>query len=141
MGAALSPEARRLVDERNVAHLSTLMPGGEPKVEPVWIGREGDLVFVTTDVKSIKAKNLARDPRMALSVTGANPYEQLLIRGRLVETRPDDDLAAMDQLSLKYLGRPFPRRRWSGRVALVFEASIARYYQSPLADLVVDPID
>ncbi len=139
MAAVLSPEARRLLDGRNVAHLATLMPDGAPKVEPVWVGREGDLVLVTTDVKSIKAKNLQHDPRVALSVTGPNPYHQLLIRGELIEVRPDDELVAMDALAQKYLGQPFPRRRWSGRVVLVLRPTLARYYESSLSDLVVEP--
>jgi PPOX class probable F420-dependent enzyme len=139
-GVVLSADARRLLDGRNVAHLATLMPDGAPKVEPVWVGREDDLVLVTTDVKSIKAKNLANDPRMALSVTDAsNPYLQLLIRGQLIEARPDDNLETMDGLALKYLGQAFPRRRWSGRVVLVMQPTLARYYESSLANLVVEP--
>lgn len=135
--AKLSAEARVLLDAPNVAHLSTLMEDGAPKNEPVWVGREDDHVFITTDRKSIKAKNLDRDPRVALSVVDAeNPYRQLLIRGRVVETRPDDDMAGMDALAEKYLGQPFPRRKWSGRIVLVIAADVARYYESPLADLV-----
>jgi len=76
---------------------------------------------------------VAGDPRVALSVTAqANPYEQLLIRGRVVETRPDNDLAVLDALSLKYLGHPFARRRWSSRIVLAVAADLARYYLSPL---------
>lgn len=133
----LPPDARALLDAPNVAHLSTLMADGSPKSEPVWVGREGDHVFITTDRKSIKAQNLDRDPRVALSVVDAeNPYRQLLIRGRVVETRDDDDMVGMDALAQKYLGQPFPRRRWSGRIVLVVEAQVVRYYESPLAGLV-----
>jgi PPOX class probable F420-dependent enzyme len=132
----LSDESKALLDAPNIAHLSTLMEDGSPKTEPVWIGREGDRVFITTDRKSIKATNIDRDPRVALSVADANnPYRQLLIRGRVVETRPDDDLVGMDALSQKYLGQPMPRRRWSGRLVLVIEPHVSRYYESPLAQL------
>src|SRR5690242_20660862 len=117
MGRPLSTDARRLLDGANFAHLATLMPDGAPKVEPVWVGREGDLALVATDGKSLKSRNVRHDPRVALSVTAhENPYEQLLIRGRISEIRPDDDLAVLDALSQKYLGAPFARRRWSQRV-------------------------
>jgi len=129
----LDDDAQRLLDGANYGFLSTLMADGSPKVESVWVGREGDLVLVTTDAKSIKAINAARDPRVALSVVAFdNPYDQLLIRGKVVEIRDDDDLVAMDALSQKYLGASFPRRRWSKRVVLVISPSLARYRKSPL---------
>ena len=129
----LDDDARRLLDGANYGHLSTLMADGSPKVESVWVGREGDHVIITTDAKSIKAINVARDPRVALSVVAYdNPYDQLLIRGKVIETRDDDELVTMDALSEKYLGSSFPRRRWSKRVVLVIAPSLARYRKSPL---------
>lgn len=133
MSAHLSTEARRLIDAPNFGHLSTLMASGAPKVDPVWVMREADRVLVTTDRKSIKAVNVARDSRVALSVTAVrDPYEQLLIRGRVTETRADEDLSVLDAFSRKYLGAPFPRRRWSDRVVLVIDPERVRYYRSPL---------
>ena len=133
MTKTLSDDARRLIDAPNFAHLTTLMEDGWPKAEPVWIGRDGDRIVICTDRKSIKSINIDRDPRVALSITDFdNPYEQLLVRGRVVEAREDNDLAVMDVLSQKYLGGPFPRRKWSSRVAYFIEADIARYYLSPL---------
>jgi PPOX class probable F420-dependent enzyme len=129
----MPPEAHRLIDQPNFAHLATLMANGSPKVEPVWVGREGDTLLVATDAKSLKARNAAGDDRVAVSIVAEhNPYEQLLIRGRVTEVRPDDDLAVLDALSMKYLGTPFARRRWSQRVVLVITPHLARHYISPL---------
>jgi PPOX class probable F420-dependent enzyme len=133
VSARLSPEAVALVDAPNFAHLATLLADGSPKVEPVWVGREGDRLLVATDARSIKARNVAADPRVALSITAFDdPYDQLLVRGTVVEVRPDDDLAVLDALSEAYLGGPFPRRRWSSRVVLVVEPHLARHHRSPL---------
>ncbi|HTJ63370.1 MAG TPA: TIGR03618 family F420-dependent PPOX class oxidoreductase [Alphaproteobacteria bacterium] len=133
MSKPLSDDAKRLIDAPNFAALTTLMEDGWPKTEPVWIGRDGDRLVIATDRKSIKSINIERDPRVALAVTDyVNPYEQVLIRGRVVESRDDNDMAVMDALSQKYLGGPFPRRRWSSRVAYFIEADVARYYLSPL---------
>ena len=129
----LSDDAKRLLDAPNFAHLATLMEDGAPRVEPVWLGREGDRVLVVTDSRTHKGRNMARDARVAISVVDLdNPYEQVLIRGRVVEVRHDDDLKGLDALSQKYLGRPFPRRKWSSRAVFVIEPSLARYYKSPL---------
>ena len=133
MAQALDANVRRLLDAPNFASLATLMPDGAPKVEPVWVGREGDLVLIATDSRSLKGRNIDADGRVALSITDyENPYEQALIRGRVVETRDDNDLQVLDALSQQYLGKPFPRRKWTSRVVYVVEASVARYYQSPL---------
>ena len=133
MTITLSDDAKRLIDAPNFAHLTTLMEDGQPKAEPVWVGRDGDRIVIATDRKSIKSINIDRDPRVALSITDyANPYEQLLIRGRVVEARDDNALTILDAMSQKYLGAPFPRRKWSTRVAYFIEPTLARYYKSPL---------
>ncbi len=133
MSVELGEAARALLDGPSFAHLSTLQPDGAPKVEPVWVAREGDRVLVTTDAGTLKGRNMERDPRVALSIVAPDdPYEQLLIRGRVVEVRPDPDLAFLDRLSLRYTGAPFPRRRWRQRAVYVIEPRIARHYRSPL---------
>lgn len=135
MAKKLNDDMKRLIDAANFAHLATIQPDGSPKVEPVWIGREGDRIVVATDRKSLKSINLERDPRVAISlVSRDNPYEQLLIRGRVVESRDDNDLVGLDALSEAYLGKPFPRRKWSSRVLYLIEPSVARHYVSPLVD-------
>jgi PPOX class probable F420-dependent enzyme len=122
-----------LLDGANFAHLSTLQSDGSPKVEPVWVGREGDRVLVTSDAGTLKGRNIERDPRVALSIIDFdNPYDQLLIRGRVVEVRPDDDLSVLDALSQRYTSAPFPRRKWKRRAVYVIEPSVARHYRSPL---------
>jgi PPOX class probable F420-dependent enzyme len=129
----LSDDARRLLDGANFAHFSTLQEDGSPKVEPVWVGREGDFVLVTSDANSLKGQNIARDSRVALSIVAfENPYEQLLVRGGVVEIRPDDDLAFLDSLAERYTSAPFGRRKWRERAIYVIEAKMARYYCSPL---------
>lgn len=131
----LSDDTKRLLDGANFGHLATLQADGAPKVEPVWVGREGDTILVTTDANSLKAKNVSRDARVALSVTAFDdPYEQLLVRGRVSEIRDDPELAHLDEFANRYLGSAFPRRKWTARVVLVITPTLARYYRSPLRD-------
>ena len=133
MTARFGADARRLLEGINYAHLATLMADGSPKVDPVWVELQGDLILVATDAKSIKAVNVERDARVAMSITAFDdPYDQLLVRGRVVEIRPDDDLVVLDRMSQKYLGAAFPRRRWSKRLVLAVAADVARHYRSSL---------
>ena len=58
-----------------------------------------------------KAKDMRRDPRVALSLTDiTNPYRMAAIQGRVVEVRSDEGCRYMDPISVKYTGAPFPSR-------------------------------
>jgi PPOX class probable F420-dependent enzyme len=128
----LSDDVKRLLDAPNFAHLATLMSDGSPQIAPVWVGREGDRILIATGEGSLKARNTRRDARVALSLVGfVNPYEEIQIRGRIVERRPDGDLAVMDRIADKYTGAPFPRRDPAGRVVLVVEADRVRHHVLP----------
>lgn len=128
----LSDEVRALLDRPNFAHLATLMADGAPHVDPVWVGREGDLILVGTGARTLKARNSRRDERVALSVVDFdNPYEEAQIRGRVIECRSDEDFTGMDPISLKYIGAPFPVRDPEGRVLLIIEADKVRYVTLP----------
>ena len=128
----LSPEAKKLIDRPNFAHLATLMPDGTPQSTPVWLGREGDHLVICTSDGSLKARNTRRDPRLALSIVDFdNPYEEVQIRGRVIERRPDPELKVMDPVSHKYIGKPFPIRSDGGRVVLIIEVEKERYTKLP----------
>ena len=132
MSILLSPEIKQLIDRPNFAHLATLMSDGSPQSVPIWIGREDEQLVVCTGEGSLKAKNTRRDPRVALSIVDFdNPYEEVQIRGRVIDRRPDPELKVMDMISHKYIGKPFPMRSPEGRVALVIEVEKARYTKLP----------
>ena len=96
------------------------------------MGRDGDRLLVCTSEGSLKGRNTKRDPRVSLSIVDfANPYEEIQLRGRVVERRPDPDLKVMDPVSHKYISKPFPMRSHEGRVALVIQVDKARYTKLP----------
>ena len=129
---ALSSEAKQLIDRPNFAHLATLMPDGSPQSVPVWVGREEDHIVICTGEGSLKATNTRRDPRVSLSIVDfTNPYEEVQIRGKVVERRLDPELKIMDPISQKYTGKPFPMRNPEGRVALIIEVEKERYTKLP----------
>lgn len=132
MAVALSAEVKAVIDRPNFAHLATLMADGSPNATPVWVGREGDRLIICTSDKSLKGRNTKRDPRVAISLVDfKNPYEEVQIRGRVVERRDDPELKTMDPISHKYTGKPFPLRDYDGRVALIIEVEKAKYTKLP----------
>src|SRR5215470_19485149 len=109
MGIPLTLDARALIDRPNFAHLATIMPDGSPQSAPVWVAREGDLILIGAEETSLKAKNTSRDPRVSLSIVDFHdPYNELQIRGRVVERRSDPGFKFYDAISRKYVGKPWP---------------------------------
>ena len=104
--AALSEPVRKLIAEPNIGHLATLMPDGSPQVTPVWVDTDGEHVLVNTAQGRQKPRNLARDPRVAITIVDhANPYRYASIRGDVVEMTEDGADANIDRLAKKYLGQ------------------------------------
>jgi PPOX class probable F420-dependent enzyme len=109
----MKPEIRALLERPNVVHVATLMPDGAPHSVPVWARVEDrERVAFFTQSSSRKARNLANDPRVAISVTDRdNPYAMGSVRGRVAETLDGDAaLEVIDRISHDYTGRPFPMR-------------------------------
>jgi hypothetical protein len=75
----------------------------------VWVGLEDDCILVCTSDAIWKAKDMCRDPRVALSVTDmADPYRMAAIQGRVVDVCADKGCRYMDPISVKYTAAPFP---------------------------------
>jgi PPOX class probable F420-dependent enzyme len=110
--AELSNQVRALFDGPNYAHIATVLPDGAPHTVPTWVALEGDRIAFLTGPTSRKARNLERDPRVAVSVTDqANPFVMATVRGEVAE-RLEGDAAweVIDRISHKYIGQPYPVR-------------------------------
>lgn len=107
----LEPDVRRALEGTDVAHLATVMPDGSPHTAPLWVGTRGDQIVFLTGPSSRKARNLRRDPRVALFLSPAeNPFRPVIIRGQDTEWLDGDEAwQVIDQLSTKYTGQPYPR--------------------------------
>jgi PPOX class probable F420-dependent enzyme len=111
MAIPIPGDVRQLLDAPNYVHLSTLRANGSPRNWVVWVGLEDDYILVCTSDEIWKAKDMRRDPRVALSVTDmADPYRMAAIQGHVVEVRPDVGCRYMDPISVKYTDAPFPSR-------------------------------
>ena len=123
--SGLPDDVRALFEGPNYAHVATLMPDGSPHSVPVWIGVEAGRVAFLTSPSSRKARNLAQDPRVAISVTAHDqPFTSAGVRGRVAE-RLEGDAAweVIDRLASKYTGGPYPVRE--DRVVFLIEAERA----------------
>lgn len=101
--------SREILDGRNFAVVATVNPDGGPQTSVVWYKREGGTVVFSTTAGRRKARNLARDPRVSMTVFDlADPYRSVEIRGA-AELVPDDARALPYELSHRYLGADPPQ--------------------------------
>ncbi|MGW1339817.1 TIGR03618 family F420-dependent PPOX class oxidoreductase [Kribbella sp. NPDC002412] len=109
----LNPDVRRVLETTAVGHLATVLPDGAPHSVPLWVMPVGERIAFLTGPDSRKARNLRRDPRVALSLTPLdNPHEPVIVRGRVVEWLEGDAAwAIVDQLAAKYIGQAYPREQ------------------------------
>jgi PPOX class probable F420-dependent enzyme len=114
----LDPSARELAQAKNFAALTTLLPGGQPSTQVMWVDADDDHVIINTEVHRQKFANITRDPRVAVTIIQAdNPYRYAEIRGEVTETITGDEARAhIDALSEKYTGGPYGAEIQSERV-------------------------
>jgi PPOX class probable F420-dependent enzyme len=105
----LPQSARTLVESDSLAHLVTLNADGSPQVSCVWVGLDGDdIVSGHLPAEQQKLKNIARDPRVALSIEGTEIQppglkQYLVVHGRARIT-PGGGAELLQQLAYVYLG-------------------------------------
>ncbi|GAA1871748.1 PPOX class F420-dependent oxidoreductase [Pseudonocardia ailaonensis] len=105
------------------AVVATVGADGAPYTAVTWYGwtREGT-VLLNMDASRRRLRHLRADPRVSLTVlTEDDWYSYVALFGEVREIRPDLDLADIDEMSQRYLGRPYPHRdrtSWTAEVAV-----------------------
>jgi PPOX class probable F420-dependent enzyme len=114
---ALTEEQVQILNGKNFATVATVMPDGSPEATLVWIETDGTYIYFNTAMHRLKARNLTRDPRVAIVVYDCNePYSDVLaIRGR-VEMILEGANEHIDKLSRAYEEKPFTFRPNETRV-------------------------
>jgi PPOX class probable F420-dependent enzyme len=98
----------RILNARHFATVATVMPDGSPEATLVWIETDGEYIYFNTAFPRLKARNLERDPRVAIVVFDpAHPYRDVLaIRGR-AELIMEGAREHIEKLARVYTGRAF----------------------------------
>ena len=84
----LPQSACAVIESGSVAHLVTLNADGSPQVTCIWVGLDQDeIVSGHLNVEQAKLRNVARDPRVALSIEGTEIQppglkQYLVVHGR-----------------------------------------------------------
>ena len=106
------PEAMRdLFDEPALAHVSYLKDAGQIVTFPCGWTSTARICTVGSPVGSRKGQAVRLRPQVGVSIVSTKtPWHWLSVSGRVVDIRPDEDLASIDRMSLKYVGQLYRRR-------------------------------
>ncbi len=111
---ALPAELLDLLGRASTCYVATTMPDGSPQLTQVWVDTDGTNVVINTVASHQKNRNVARDPRVAVTVSDpANPSRYFEVRGHVVDVTTEGGVDHIEKLSLRYTGRPYPW--WGGR--------------------------
>ncbi len=101
------PSIKGLFENKNFAFVATSMKDGSPHVTPTWVDIEDSYILINTALGRVKQKNVARDPRVSLSVAdNNNPYHMVTVNGEIVEQITGEEAEKhIDKLAKKYLNK------------------------------------
>ena len=131
---SLNSAALALIERPVLAHLATLGADGAPHLTPLWIDHDGGDLLVNTARGRVKANDLERDGRVALSIVDPDdPYRVIAVRGTVSEIATDGADAHIDALAKKYLGVDSYPMRQPGEVRLKIRIRVDRVISQPQA--------
>jgi PPOX class probable F420-dependent enzyme len=113
MAESFTPGARAIFAKNVLAHVATIGVDGGPYVTPVWVELDGDDIVINTALGRAKARHLASDERVAVSLTDPDdPSVCIAVRGTVVGFTTDGADEVIDRLAKKYLHvDSYPNRR------------------------------
>jgi PPOX class probable F420-dependent enzyme len=119
-GHEVHPMVLELARGQNFAALTTLLPGGHPQTQVMWVDANDQHLLINTEVHRQKFRNVERDPRVTVTIWDMeDPYRFVEVRGEVVEKVMGQEAREhIDELSLKYRGKPYQTQVQSERVVL-----------------------
>lgn len=107
----MPPAVLDLLRRPNPAVVATTRQNGAPVSAAVWYLWDEGVVLMSMGASSPRRRQLARDPRLTLTVLdSASWYRQVTVHGEAEELADDPDLTVIDRLSQHYEGEPFGDR-------------------------------
>ncbi|MFI1158807.1 PPOX class F420-dependent oxidoreductase [Streptomyces sioyaensis] len=107
----LPDAAVTVLAKANPAVITTLRSDGQPVSTATWYLWDHGRVLVNMDEGRKRLTHIRRDPRVSLTVLDeGNWYTHLSLVGRVADITADEDLADIDRLAQRYLGKPYPQR-------------------------------
>jgi PPOX class probable F420-dependent enzyme len=115
-----------LLTSDHIGSVSAARADGSIATHLMWIDWDGEHVLTSSPVGSQKGRNWRANPQVSVSVVDHyDDWRFVIVRGRVVDIRPDVDLEFIDKMSVRYTGAPY-RRRESPREVFVIAVDHVR---------------
>lgn len=113
-----------------VVGFTTIRQDGSPQVSPVWYEYDERKFYCWVDADSVKARNIRRDPHVALCIaTHDEPYKYVLVEG-ICEIVHDGVARRARSISTRYYGdqrgREFSREIMESGHSVILEVTPTR---------------
>lgn len=108
----LTDELLTLLRKPSICYIATTMADGSPQLTQTWVDTDGRHVLINSVQGYVKMRNIARDPRVAVTISAPdNPSRYFQVRGRVVNVTTEGAVDHIELLAQKYLGTAYP---WYG---------------------------
>lgn len=122
MSDTIPAEYISLLGNGNIVSLATLMPDGQPQVNPVWCAYDGTHILINSAQGRRKDKNMRERPQATvLAVDPNDPFHWIEVRASVVEITTDGAEEQIDQLAQIYLGQEKYPWRGPGEVRVIYK--------------------
>ena len=124
----LTADQVRLLNAPYFATVATVLRDCSPEATVVWIESDSEHIYFNTAIHRLKARNLQRNPRVAITVFDPDkPTERALaVRGR-AELITQGAYEHAQKLSHAYEGKPF-RQLGPGEVRVIVKVTPERVH-------------
>jgi PPOX class probable F420-dependent enzyme len=120
MSTTIEGRGAELLQAKNFANVSTLRSDGSVHAVPVWVDVQDGRPVLNTAEGRAWPRNLERDPRVTITVQNLeNPYEYIMVRGRVSERTHEGADEHIDALAKKYLDQDSYPFRQPGEQRLI----------------------
>jgi PPOX class probable F420-dependent enzyme len=110
-GRMLPSELEHFLEQPRVAVLATVRQDGTPATTACWYDLQDGKLLITMYTGARRLPNIRRNPGVAMTILGEDPYQHVSLSGSVREMWDDPDLVVMDRLSMRYVGEPWAERK------------------------------
>lgn len=113
---------RDLLDRPITISLATLMPDGQPQVQPLWCSFDGTYILINTEKSRQKYRNLTQRPKVTiLAVDPEDDYRWLEVRGKVADYTEEGAFEHIDELARLYMGVEKYTLHREGDIRVIFK--------------------
>ena len=132
MPDSFTTAARELIAKKVLAHVASLDPDGAPNVSPVWVELDGDNLVISTSLGRAKARNMASDARVAVSIVDPDDDATIItLRGSVVGFTTIGANEVSDRLAKKYMDIDHLPLEYEGEVRVAVRIQPDRISNQP----------